>query len=268
MSDTTIRELTGQAAIAAMFAQTKAEGRGAFLPFAMIGYPTLTQSIDAIEAMSKLGADGFEIGVPFSDPLADGPVIQHASQTALENGVTIEAGLEAIRELRRRGVHQPMLFFTYINPLLSYGPDRFAQDLLDAGGDGLICPDLPPEESHLFEGLGARGLALVFFAAPTSTDARIDLVAQKATGFLYVVSVTGTTGARRELPTDLADYAARLRARTSLPLVMGFGISTPEQAVQVSKLMDGFIVASALIRVAPDGVAAVAKLAGEIRAAL
>jgi len=265
---TITRELTGQAAIAAMFAHTKSEGRAAFLPFAMLGYPNLAESMDAIEAMSKLGVDGFEIGVPFSDPLADGPAIQHASQVALTNGITVEAGLEAIRELRMRGVYQPMVFFTYINPLLSYGPDRFAKDLLEAGGDGLICPDLPPEESHLFDALGKHGLALIFFAAPTSNDARLALVAQKATGFIYVVSVTGTTGTRRELPSDLADYAARVRARTSLPLVMGFGISTPEQAVQVAKLMDGFAVGAALVRVAPQGVGAVAKLAGEIRAAL
>jgi tryptophan synthase alpha chain len=161
-----------------------------------------------------------------------------------------------------------MLLFSYINPLLAYGTDRLAAELLAAGGDGLICPDLPPEEAHWFDALGKHGLALVFFAAPTSTDARLALVGQKATGFIYVVSVTGTTGARRELPPDLTEYAARLRERIDLPLVMGFGISTPEQAAQVSKVMDGFIVASALIRVAPEGVQAVAKLAGTIRAAL
>lgn len=267
MTDIT-RELTGQAAIAAMFAHTKAEGRGAFLPFAMIGYPNLPESIDAVEAMSKLGVDGFEIGVPFSDPLADGPVIQHASQTALDNGVSTQTGLEAIRELRRRGVTQPMMFFSYINPLLAYGVEKFAQELVAAGGDGLICPDLPPEESHLFEALGKHGLALIFFAAPTSNDARLELVAQKASGFIYVVSVTGTTGARRELPADIGDYVARVRSKTDLPLVWGFGVSTPEQAVQVTQHTEGFIVASALIKIAPQGVDAVAKLAGEIRAAL
>lgn len=267
MTDIT-RELTGQAAIAAMFARSKAEGRGAFLPFAMIGYPNLTESIDAVEAMSKLGVDGFEIGVPFSDPLADGPVIQHASQAALDNGVTTQTGLDAIRELRRRGVTQPMMFFSYINPLLAYGVEKFAQELVAAGGDGLICPDLPPEEAHLFDALGQHGLALIFFAAPTSNDARLELVAQKATGFIYVVSVTGTTGARRELPADISDYIARVRAKTDLPLVWGFGVSTPEQAAQVAKHTEGFIVASALIKIAPQGVAAVAKLAGEIRAAL
>lgn len=268
MTDTTMRELTGLTALSAMFARTKAEGRGAFLPFAMIGYPTLSESIDAVEAMSKLGVDAFEIGVPFSDPLADGPVIQHASQTALENGVNTQTGLDAIRELRRRGVTQPMMFFSYINPLLAYGVEKFAKDLLEAGGDGLICPDLPPEEAHLFEAMGKNGLALIFFAAPTSNDARLELVAQKATGFIYVVSVTGTTGARRELPTDIGDYISRVRAKTDLPLVWGFGVSTPEQAAQVAKHVEGLIVASALIKIAPQGVDAVAKLAGEIRAAL
>jgi len=267
MTDLT-RELTGQAAIAAMFAQTKSEGRGAFLPFAMMGYPTLAESLDAVEAMSKLGVDGFEIGVPFSDPLADGPVIQHASQTALDNGVSVQTGLDAVRELRRRGVTQPMMFFSYINPLLAYGADKFAQELLDAGADGLICPDLPPEEALLFDAMGKHGLALIFFAAPTSNDARLALVAQKASGFIYVVSVTGTTGARRELPADIGEYIGRVRAQTDLPLVWGFGVSTPEQAAQVAKHVEGFIVASALIKVAPQGVGAVAKLAGEIRAAL
>jgi tryptophan synthase alpha chain len=259
---------SGQAAIAAMFERTKREGRAAFLPFAMMGYPTLAESMEAVERMSALGADGFEIGVPFSDPLADGPVIQQASQVALENGVTVQTGLDAIRQLRERGVKQPMLFFCYINPLLAYGAEAFAQALQEAGADGLICPDLPPEEAHLFEAVTRRGLALVFFAAPTSNEGRIKLVAQRATGFVYVVSVTGTTGARRELPPDLAAYAERLRQHIDLPLVMGFGISTPAQAAQVSQVMDGFIVASALIKIAPQGVDAVAQLAGEIRAAL
>jgi tryptophan synthase alpha chain len=258
----------GLHAIESMFEAAKAEGRAAFLPFVMIGYPSIEDSIETVIEMAALGADGFEIGVPFSDPLADGPTVQHASQHALEQAVTVQTGLDAIRTLRERGVKQPLLMFSYINPLLAYGPDVFAEALQQAGGDGLICPDLPPEEGHLFAGLPQRDLAQVYFLAPTSNDSRIDLVGQQATGFIYAVSVTGITGAREQLPADLTEYIARLRARTSIPLVMGFGISTPEQAVRLNGLLDGFIVASALIKLAPQGRDKVVALAASIRAAL
>lgn len=261
------RPAAGVAAVAAMFERTKAEGRAAFLPFAMIGYPSVAESIETVARMAELDVDGFEIGVPFSDPLADGPTMQHASQIALENGVTIEIGLDAIRQLRERGVTQPMFVFSYLNPILAYGTEKFAADLEAAGADGLICPDLPPEEAHLLEGLVGRDLALMFFLSPNSSDERIPLVAAAARGFIYVVSVTGTTGARSQLPSDLADYIGRFRRYTDMPLVLGFGISTPEQVATLHHLVDGFIVASALIKAAPEGIEKVIDLAKVLRGA-
>lgn len=262
----TIRTVAGEAAVAAMFERARAEGRAAFLPFVMLGYPTLADSIETIERIAALGVDGFEIGVPFSDPVADGPTIQHASQVALDNGVTVAVGLEAIRGLRARGVDQPMLLFSYLNPVLAYGP-QFAQDLAAAGADGLICPDLPPEEAALLPGMREHHLAQPFFLAPTSNDDRITAAAAAARGFIYVVSVTGITGARSELPPELSDYVARIRARTAVPLVLGFGISTPEQVRSLHGLVDGYIVASALIRRAVDGIEAVVDLARLLNAA-
>lgn len=251
----------GVEAVAAMFERAKAEGRSAFLPFSMIGYPSVAESIETVARMAELGVDGFEIGVPFSDPLADGPTIQHASQVALENGVTIDTGLDAIQQLRARGVTQPMFLFTYLNPILAYGAAKFAQAMQAAGADGLICPDLPPEEAHLLDGLTRRGLALMFFLSPNSSDERIPVVASAARGFIYVVSVTGITGARTQLPTDLTDYIGRIRRHTDMPLVLGFGISTPEQVTELHGLVDGFIVASALIKAAPNGINKVVELA-------
>ena len=266
MSETT-RTQTGLDALAALFA--RAGGRAAFLPYYPIGFPTVEASLDAIQAMAGVGVDGFEIGMPFSDPLADGPTIQAATQVALRNGVTVRRCLEAVRELRARGVGQPMLLMGYLNPVLAYGPDAFAGDARAAGADGLIVPDLPPEEADLLAGACAReGLALIFFLAPTSSDARIRQVAERARGFLYVVSVTGVTGAREALPPGLGDFLARVRAQTACPRVVGFGISGPEQARAINGLAEGFIVGSALVRAGAGGVDAVRDLAGRIRGAL
>ncbi len=243
------RKQHGTAALDAMFARAKADNRAAFLPYFCIGYPNYEESLRAIESVADLGVDGFEIGMPFSDPIADGPTIQAATQIALEKGATVRLCLDAVRTLREKGIRQPMLMMGYANPLVAYGPDRFVRDARAAGADGLIVPDLPPEEAALFADSCAReGMALIFFLAPTSNEERIEMAAANATGFIYVVSLTGITGARKELPTYLTDYIARLRAKTEVPLVLGFGISTPEHARQLRGLTDGFIVASALIR--------------------
>ena len=192
---------TGLDALAAMFAQAKAQHRAAFLPLFPDWLSDLRESLDAIAAMAAEGVDGFEIGIPFSDPLADGPVIQAATQIALENGMTVRKCLEAVRELRARGVTQPMLLMGYINPLLAYGVENFVRDARAAGADGLIVPDLPPEEGAQVDDLCAQeGLAHVYMLAPTSNAERIALVGQRATGFIYVVSLTGITGARDQLP--------------------------------------------------------------------
>ncbi len=261
---------TGIEALAAMFAQAKAQQRAAFLPYFPIGYPTYAESLDAIVAMAEQGVDGFEIGIPFSDPLADGPVIQAATQIALENGTTVRQCLEAVRELRARGVTQPMLLMGYVNPVLAYGVEEFVGDAKAAGADGLIIPDLPPEEgAQVDAACTGEGMAHVYMIAPTSSAARIALVGKRATGFIYVVSLTGITGVRAELPPTLTEFIARVKAQiTDVPLVIGFGISKPEQARRMSDLVDGFIVGSALVRAGKEGVSAVRELAGTLRRAL
>jgi tryptophan synthase alpha chain len=219
--------------------------------------------------MAEVGVDAFEIGIPFSDPLADGPTIQAATQVALENGITVRRCLDAVRELRARGVQQPLLLMGYLNPLLAYGLDTFVKDAQAAGADGFIVPDLPPEEGDELHDICARaGMALAYFLAPTSSSERIALVAEQAQGFIYMVSVTGVTGARAELPPELGDFISRVRAQTDQPLVLGFGIGTPEQARMVSELVDGFIVGSALVKAGADGVDAVRDLADGMRKAL
>lgn len=268
MSDQ-ITTTQGTAALAAMFERARAEDRAAFLPYYPIGYPTYDGSLAAIEALAAEDVDGFEIGIPFSDPLADGPTIQAATQVALENGVTVRACLDAVRSLRARGVRQPMLLMGYLNPLLAYGVEAYVRDARAAGADGLIVPDLPPEEADQVAAACARaGLALIFLLAPTSTEARIKLVTAHATGFVYLVSVTGTTGARDSLPATLPDFVARVRAQTDKPLVLGFGIGRPEQAREVGALVDGFIVGSALVREGGKSVEAVRALAARLRQAL
>ncbi len=260
----------GVTTIAAMFRRAEQNGRAAFLPYFPIGFPTIEDSLQTIEALAGVGVDGFEIGIPFSDPLADGAVIQEATQVALNNGVTVRKCLRAVQNLRERGVAQPMLLMGYINPILAYGVERFVADAKAAGADGLIVPDLPAEEGdELAEACKREGLALVFFAAPTSSPERIAMAADKATGFIYVVSLTGITGERSQLPSDLTDFVHRLREKTGdTPLVMGFGISKPEQARMVGELVDGFIVGSALVRARKQGHTPARDLAASLRAAL
>lgn len=266
---TQTKSIYGIEAISAMFTNAKSQNRAAFLPYFPIGYPDYDSSIEAIAGMAECGVDGFEIGIPFSDPLADGPVVQAATQIALENGVTVKKCLEAVSTLRNRGVTQPMLLMGYINPMLSYGIEAFVRDVRAAGSDGLIIPDMPPEEAgEVAAACANAGLALVFMVAPTSNPERIKLVASKATGFIYVVSITGVTGARTEMPVDLREFISRLKQYTDHPLVLGFGISTPEQARSMNGLVEGFIVGSALVRAGKNGAAPVRELAATLRKAL
>jgi tryptophan synthase alpha chain len=259
---------SGIESIQAMFARARSEGRAAFLPYYPVGYPDYAASLDAVEAMAGVGVDGFEIGMPFSDPLADGPTIQAATQVALKNGITARRCLDAVRDLRARGVEQPMLLMGYLNPLLAYGLDAFARDAKTAGADGFIIPDLPPDEAAAFiEVCKREGLALPFFLAPTSRAERIALVGERASGFIYMVSLTGVTGARSALPADLAAFIERVRAQVDQPLVLGFGISAPDHVRAINRSVDGFIVGSALVRVGGTGVDAVKSLAASLRAA-
>ena len=241
----------------------------AFVPYAVAGYPDRATSLQVFELLAACGADLLEVGVPFSDPLADGPVIQAAAQQALANGVTLADCIGMVGELRARGVQTPALLMGYVNPILAYGVARFANDSAAAGVDGFIVPDLPPEEAGELEDAGRQhGLALVHLLAPTSPPERIALVAQRARGFIYLVSVTGVTGARATLPPDLAAFVARVRAATTTPLAVGFGIRSGEQAHAVGRLADGVIVGSALVECAGRSLDELAALAREIRLAL
>jgi tryptophan synthase alpha chain len=244
----------------------------ALMPYFPLGFPDVQTSLDVIAAMSEAGADAFEIGLSFSDPLADGPVIQHATQVALENGITVKRSLEMMAELRARGVTQPFLVMGYINPIMAYGLERFVDEAASAGADGFIVPDLPPEEADdLDRFCRARGLGLIYFLAPTSTDDRVKMVAEKAQGFIYLVSLAGVTGARAQLALGLGDFVARIRRATSTPIAIGFGVSTPEQAGEVSGLADGVIVGSALVQIvdrAEDKPRAAAQFIQQLKAAM
>jgi tryptophan synthase alpha chain len=245
-------------------------GHAALMPYFPIGFPDRATSLDVIEAMSKTSADAFEIGLSFSDPLADGPTVQHATQIALENGITTASCLKAVAELRARGVQQPFLLMGYYNPMMAYGLDRFVIDAAAAGVDGFIVPDLPPEEAEELDALTRQhDLALIYFLAPTSTDERIALATRSARGFIYLVALTGVTGARSELSNGLASLINRVRQQTATPLAVGFGVSTSDQAAEVSRLADGVIVGSALVRVvdqAVDKANAAAQFVSELKA--
>jgi tryptophan synthase alpha chain len=261
--------MSGIERINAVFESAKKEHRAAFMPYHAMGYPDRATSVAVVAALAESGADLFEIGIPHSDPLADGPTVQTATYTALTQGTTVADCLAMVRELRDQGVRQPFCAMTYYNPLLRYGLQRFVTDAVAAGVDGVIVPDLPPEEADVLEAAcRAAGLAMIYLLAPTSTEARIRLVAQRATGFIYLVSVTGITGARNELPPDLAAFVQRVRKQTNLPLAVGFGIGTRAQAATVASIADGVIVGSALVKAAGgvDGIAAVRSLGAELAA--
>jgi tryptophan synthase alpha chain len=247
-------------------------GHAALMPYFPLGFPDAQTSVDVITAMSEAGADAFEIGLSFSDPLADGPVIQHATQVALEKGITVKQSLALIAELRSRGVTQPFLMMGYYNPLLAYGLERFVNEAASAGADGFIVPDLPPEEADDLDRLcRERGLGLIYFLAPTSTDERVKLVAGKAQGFIYLVSIAGVTGTRSQVASGLSDFVGRIRKTTSMPIAIGFGVSTPEQASEVSHIADGVIVGSALVQIvdrAEDKPRAAAQFIQQLKAAM
>jgi tryptophan synthase alpha chain len=240
-------------AIAEAFARAKAEGRAALMPYLTLGYPTTGLSLELVEAAVAGGADLVELGIPFSDPLADGPTIQRATHLALQQGMTVARCLEMAAELRARGVKVPLLFMGYLNPILAYGVDTFVQNSAQAGIDGLIIPDLPPEEADEIEAACRHSrLALVYLLAPTSTGERVALVAERSQGFVYLVSLVGVTGARDALPPDLVEFVGRVRKATETPLAVGFGISTPAQARRVGELADGVVVGSAILRLVED----------------
>ncbi|MBI1792705.1 MAG: tryptophan synthase subunit alpha [Chloroflexi bacterium] len=241
-----------------------------FMPYFPLGYPDLDTSIDVIEALAKNGADLIEVGLSFSDPLADGPVIQKATQIALEKGITVKKSLAALAELSKRGVTIPLMLMGYYNPMLAYGLEKFVHDAREAGADGFIIPDLPMEEAGEFEAL-LGDMLLIQMLAPTSSNERMALIARNAKGFIYLVSVTGVTGARSSISDGLGALIARVRAHTSVPVCVGFGIGTSEQAKQVGALADGVIVGSACVKTigaSEKPVEAAKQFAAEFRGAL
>ncbi|MCZ2128530.1 MAG: tryptophan synthase subunit alpha [Anaerolineales bacterium] len=218
-----------------------------FMPYFPLGYPDLQTSVDVIEALAKNGADLIEVGLSFSDPLADGPVIQQATQTALEKGITVKKALAALKELRARGVNIPLILMGYYNPMLAYGLEDFVRDAAQAGADGFIVPDLPIEEADEFESV-IGDLPLIRMVAPTSSPERMEKIAREAKGFIYLVSVTGITGERKSIAEGLSDLIASVREHTDVPVCVGFGIGSPEQAREVGKIADGVIVGTACVR--------------------
>ena len=230
------------------FAQRRKEGRKAFVAFLTAGDPSLERTVAAARELERAGADVLELGVPFSDPLADGPVIQRASQRALERGVRLADVLATVRRIRQAS-ELPLLLFSYFNPLLQYGLGRLAADARDAGVDGVLVTDLPPEEAdEWLEVARPAGLDTVFLAAPTSPDARLRKVAEASRGFVYAVSRTGVTGERAALSDDARPLVERLRGLTGEPVALGFGIASPEQARAAAAVADGVVVGSALVR--------------------
>ena len=230
------------------FQTAQRAGHAALMPYLTLGYPNPALSLSLIEAAAECGADLIELGVPFSDPLADGPTIQHSTQVALQQGMTVARCFDLTSKLRGQGLKQPVMLMGYFNPLLAYGIDRFVEDAVQAGVDGLIIPDLPPEEAQSVEAAcGQHRLALVYLASPNTMPQRLAMLAEHTSGFLYLVSVKGVTGARVGLSTGLDDFVRRARAVAHTPVAVGFGITTPEQAAAVGCIADGVIVGSALI---------------------
>ena len=222
-------------------------GGKAFIPFVTCGDPDLEATARVVRAMAEAGADLIELGIPFSDPTAEGPVIQEANARALASGTTTDKIFELVRDLRR-DVAVPMVFMTYANVVFSYGSERFITACAEAGVDGLILPDVPFEEKGDFDPLCRRyGLDLISLVAPTSED-RIAAICREASGFIYVVSSLGVTGVRSEITTDIGAMVRLIRANTDLPCAVGFGISTPEQARNMAGLSDGAIVGSAIVK--------------------
>ena len=231
-----------------LFEQRKADKRAALIAYITAGDPSAARTLDYARALEKGGVDLVELGLPFSDPIADGPVIQRASERALKAGMNVERALTAVHELRKTS-QIPLLLFTYLNPVLRYGLEKLARDAKTAGIDGCLLTDVSVEEAAPYvNAMRAAALDTVFLAAPTSTGKRLELVAQYSSGFVYLVSRTGVTGERASLSESLPALIERMRRASSLPLAAGFGISTRQQAADVAKVCDGVIVGSAIVR--------------------
>jgi len=260
---------SGAGALTRTFAALRKAGRRAFIPYVTAGDPEPANTVEVMERLADAGADVIELGIPFSDPLADGPTIQAASWRALKRGVDVERVLGWTHEFRQRR-DTPVVLFTYLNPILRYGARRFHSEAVAAGAAGLLITDLPVGEDDEVEGiLGSGGLDLVRLVAPTTAEARLRSLLASARGFVYYISRTGVTGERDDTRTELATEIEGLRRHTALPIAVGFGISTPEQAASVAAVADGVIMGSALVRtLAEDGLEEAARLAHQVRGAI
>ncbi len=231
------------------FAALAKRNRAAFIPYVTCGDPHLEASSEVIRVLAENGSDVIELGVPFSDPIADGPVIQRASARALAAGASLSRIIDMVADLRGRGIKTPFVLFGYYNPVLRFGAERLAREAAAAGVDGLLVADLLPEEAgELDAACREVGLDRVCLAAPTTPDERIKLIAEHTSGFLYAISVTGVTGAREALPPGLDEFLARIRSQTEKPVAVGFGISTPEMVAAAAQAADGVVVGSAIVR--------------------
>lgn len=259
--------------IEATFAKLKEEGRPALIPCLMAGDPDLAATVRAAQALAASGADMIELVIPFSDPIADGPTIQKAGLRALASGTTLPGVIRAAAEIREE-TELPIIMMSYLNPVLRIGLAEFARQAMAAGVDGVIVPELPVEEAGEWRKIAKdAGLDTVFLAAPTSSEERCRAICQASTGFVYAVTISGTTGARAQLPARLTDNLTRLKKLSHTPVVAGFGISTPETVKRLAPHADGLIVGSALIQLMEEGtteekIARVASRTRELRAAL
>ncbi len=232
-----------------LFNRLKSRKRHALIPFISAGDPDMATTKELIYTLEKSGADIIELGIPFSDPMADGPTIQASYERALKKGATPGGVLKLVRNVRRHS-EIPIVLFGYYNPILAYGLERFAKNAHASGVDGVLVVDLPPEEAaDLKAALNAVGIDLIFLLTPTSDSSRMDRVARVGSGFIYFVSLTGVTGARVKLSNKIPSYVTKARRHTGLPVGVGFGISTPAQAAEVCKTADGVVVGSAIINI-------------------
>ncbi|TAJ73674.1 MAG: tryptophan synthase subunit alpha [Phenylobacterium sp.] len=234
--------------IDARFAALKAEGRAAFIPYVMAGDPDAATALAILKGLPDAGADLIEVGFPFSDPMAEGPPIQRAAQRALAKGMTLKGTLDLIRAFREGDQATPLILMGYLNPLVTWGFEAFARDAADAGVDGMIVVDCPPEEADpLADALEAHGMALIFLTTPTTDDKRLPTVIRRASGFVYYVSVAGVTGVKEADADAVAPHVERVRRASGLPVAVGFGIKTPERASAIAQVADAVVVGSALV---------------------
>ena len=230
------------------FADLKAQNRKAFVAYVMAGDPDVATSLEVVKGLPGAGVDIIELGLPFTDPMADGPTIQLAGQRALEHGMTVDATLQMVRDFRATDDTTPIVLMGYYNPIYSRGVDRFLAEAKEAGIDGLIVVDLPPEEDdELCIPAQAAGLNFIRLATPTTDDKRLPRVLQNTSGFVYYVSITGITGAAEAQATDVGPEVARIKSQTDLPVIVGFGINTPERAKTIAQVADGAVVGSAIV---------------------